>query len=357
MRLHNVSLDRSTLHKRSSDPDNNPYLASHTRAATFHLLPPLPLSAAAAQPAGRFSRLVPPVEKKGPNQECKKLAPGLEHAITPAKENGAWGYMADGLKPAAVVRSGDLVNLTVPTASATLVYEARDSPPSPPLLRGRRPPSHLPAAATACATLPLNTPPSPPTPDPQPHPNPPAAATNPQEMIEGDPELEALFRWDESGPAVATRGAFGGAEGQGWNVGPIHVCSAKPGDILQARRRPPISAPASLPSPLPARAPLPAPVPAQAQPAQSSGTRGIRISAPPDPPTRQVDFMSLRPRLSPKDGSAWGVLTSTQTGFESAGQRDIVTAWQARAPPLPRTFSRRRGEHPPRLRLRRRDRR
>lgn len=57
-------------------------------------------------------------------------------------------------------------------------------------------------------------------------------------MIEDDEALEGIFRWDEAGPAVATRGAFGGGEGQSWNVGPIHVCSAKPGDILQARPAP-----------------------------------------------------------------------------------------------------------------------
>ena len=60
-----------------------------------------------------------------------------------------------------------------------------------------------------------------------------AAAWKPQEMIEGDKDLEALFRWDENGPAVSTRGAAGAGEGRSWNVGPIHVCSAKPGDILK----------------------------------------------------------------------------------------------------------------------------
>ena len=55
-----------------------------------------------------------------------------------------------------------------------------------------------------------------------------------QDMVQDDPEMEALFRWDENGQAVSTRGAVGGGEGHSWNVGPIHVCSSKPGDILEA---------------------------------------------------------------------------------------------------------------------------
>lgn len=50
----------------------------------------------------------------------------------------------------------------------------------------------------------------------------------------GDPPLEALFEWGPNGPAIQTMGALGGGEGNHWLSGPIYVCDAEPGDVLQA---------------------------------------------------------------------------------------------------------------------------
>lgn len=177
---------------------------------------------AAAYDPARYVKLASPPDKRAPNSECKKLPPGLDHKVHAAKENGAWGYMADGLQAAATVRSGDTIKLAIPTASGTYAYE---------------------------------------------------------EMIEGDKDLEALFRWDENGPAVSTRGAAGAGEGRSWNVGPIHVCSAKPGDILK------------------------------------------------------VEILNLKPRVNPKDNSAYGVLTTNSAGYHnrnSGDKSDMVTVFASR---------------------------
>lgn len=114
-----------------------------------------------AQPAGRFTKLAPPAEKKGPNSECKKLAPGLEHVVRTSKETGAWGYMADGLVPAAIIRSGDVVNLTIPSAAGTLLYGVRNRasslrplPPEHPLPFLFPSPGPLPRHAPLCAPSP-----------------------------------------------------------------------------------------------------------------------------------------------------------------------------------------------------------
>lgn len=182
--------------------------------------------------------------------------------------------MADGLVPAAIVRSGDIINLTIPSGSGTLLYDVRPLSES---VRSQLPSSRMPAIVSSQAALLApcaresregikqalvrtgglsrvsqrlqiaSAPHAPPPPGglcPAEKPIlsaplharrfPPSYA---QEMVGGDPELEELFKWDEAGPAVSTRGALGGGEGTSWNVGPIHVCSAKPGDVLQARVR------------------------------------------------------------------------------------------------------------------------
>ncbi|GAB4813793.1 hypothetical protein N2152v2_000839 [Parachlorella kessleri] len=54
-----------------------------------------------------------------------------------------------------------------------------------------------------------------------------------EEIVEGDPTLEELFAWDpETGPVQ--RGPFGNQFGHHM-TGPIYVCGAEPGDVLQAR--------------------------------------------------------------------------------------------------------------------------
>ena len=55
-------------------------------------------------------------------------------------------------------------------------------------------------------------------------------------LVEGDPGMESLYRRDAQGHLpVTTVGAFGGGEGSHWLTGPVFVCGAQPGDVLQVR--------------------------------------------------------------------------------------------------------------------------
>ncbi len=67
-----------------------------------------------------------------------------------------------------------------------------------------------------------------------------------ERMIKGDPGAESVFRWTAEGKSVERRGAgpmdgsiFGRGAGEGFGVhictGPIHVCGAEPGDVLEVR--------------------------------------------------------------------------------------------------------------------------
>ena len=55
-------------------------------------------------------------------------------------------------------------------------------------------------------------------------------------MVNGDPNLEALYNWTEAGQTMSMRGAAGGGEGVHILTGPVYVCGAEPGDVLQVRR-------------------------------------------------------------------------------------------------------------------------
>ncbi|HEY5129757.1 MAG TPA: acetamidase/formamidase family protein [Bradyrhizobium sp.] len=67
-----------------------------------------------------------------------------------------------------------------------------------------------------------------------------------ERMIKGDPGAESVFHWTAEGKSVERRGAgpmngsiFGRGAGEGFGVhictGPVHVCGAEPGDVLEVQ--------------------------------------------------------------------------------------------------------------------------
>jgi acetamidase/formamidase len=58
------------------------------------------------------------------------------------------------------------------------------------------------------------------------------AGTNWEEMGKNDPGMEDLYAWTDDGPAVKWKGPNGTTGGH-WMAGPIYVCGAEPGDVLQ----------------------------------------------------------------------------------------------------------------------------
>ncbi|MGF1627314.1 MAG: acetamidase/formamidase family protein [Alphaproteobacteria bacterium] len=119
---------------------------------------------------------------------CASLPDSPAHYTLPATADSVhWGYFSQGLEPRLVVQSGDLVTIE------TLTHHANDD-----------------------------------------------AAR----MIAGDPGAESVFAWTADGKGVDRRGAgpldasvYGRGAGEGFGVhiltGPIYVCGAEPGDILQ----------------------------------------------------------------------------------------------------------------------------
>eukprot|EP01025_Chloroclados_australasicus_P013595 TRINITY_DN163_c0_g1_i2.p1 TRINITY_DN163_c0_g1~~TRINITY_DN163_c0_g1_i2.p1 ORF type:complete len:479 (+),score=89.45 TRINITY_DN163_c0_g1_i2:146-1582(+) len=87
-----------------------------------------------------------------------------------------WGYVYDGLEAALVVNSGDEITVEMATHHAGDDYE---------------------------------------------------------KMVMGDPGMEDIYAWDEDGLNIPTRGANGAADGVHVLTGPIYVCGAEPGDVLQ----------------------------------------------------------------------------------------------------------------------------
>ncbi|KAK9842132.1 hypothetical protein WJX84_007001 [Apatococcus fuscideae] len=54
-----------------------------------------------------------------------------------------------------------------------------------------------------------------------------------EKMIQGDPGIEDIYYWGPEGPRVSTRGRTGKGDGVHVLTGPIYVCGAEPGDVLQ----------------------------------------------------------------------------------------------------------------------------
>jgi acetamidase/formamidase/AraC-like DNA-binding protein len=116
-------------------------------------------------------------------------APVSLHRLEVSKETTHWGYLSRAIPPVMHVESGSLVTIETLTQHAFDDYER---------------------------------------------------------MIKGDPGAESVFRWTAEGKSVERRGAgpmdgsiFGRGAGEGFGVhictGPIHVCGAEPGDVLEVQ--------------------------------------------------------------------------------------------------------------------------
>jgi acetamidase/formamidase/AraC-like DNA-binding protein len=111
------------------------------------------------------------------------------HRLEVSKETTHWGYLSRALPPVMHVQSGSLVTIETLTQHAFDDYEL---------------------------------------------------------MIKGDPGAESVFHWTAEGKSVERRGAgpmdgsiFGRGAGEGFGVhictGPVHVCGAEPGDVLEVQ--------------------------------------------------------------------------------------------------------------------------
>lgn len=123
-------------------------------------------------------------------EACQEMPASPAHHTLPANADTVhWGYFSKERSPQLYVHSGDLVTLE------TLTHHANDD-----------------------------------------------AAR----MVEGDPGAESVFRWDADSKGVDRRGAgpidasaLGRGAGEGFGVhiltGPIFVCGAEPGDVLEVK--------------------------------------------------------------------------------------------------------------------------
>jgi acetamidase/formamidase len=123
-------------------------------------------------------------------EACDQMPESPAHHVLPANQDTVhWGYFSKSQEPRLYVHSGDLVTLE------TLTHHANDDA---------------------------------------------------ERMVMGDPGAESVFRWDEGGKGVDRRGAgpmdasvYGRGAGEGFGVhiltGPIFVCGAEPGDVLEVK--------------------------------------------------------------------------------------------------------------------------
>lgn len=121
-------------------------------------------------------------------ETCDSLPADPAHYTLPATADTVhWGYFSQGLEPQLMVKSGDLVTIE------TLTHHANDDA---------------------------------------------------SRMVTGDPGAESVFAWSDEDKGVDRRGAgpldasvYGRGTGEGFGVhiltGPIYVCGAEPGDILE----------------------------------------------------------------------------------------------------------------------------
>lgn len=122
--------------------------------------------------------------------DCGSKPSVAKHHLIPANnETVHWGYFSKDLEPQAVVHSGDFVTIE------TLTHHANDDA---------------------------------------------------ERMVKGDPGAESVFKWKKGDKGVDRRGAgpmdasvYGRGAGEGFGVhiltGPVYVCGAEPGDVLEVR--------------------------------------------------------------------------------------------------------------------------
>lgn len=137
-----------------------------------------------------FAAATPTTAAHAAAAKCGTKPENPEHHHVPANSKTVhWGYFSKGLKPSAVVYSGDFVTLE------TLTHHANDDA---------------------------------------------------ERMVDGDPGAESVFKWKKGDKGVNRRGAgpmdasvHGRGAGEGFGVhiltGPVYVCDAEPGDIIEVR--------------------------------------------------------------------------------------------------------------------------
>ncbi|GAB4824040.1 hypothetical protein N2152v2_011086 [Parachlorella kessleri] len=126
-------------------------------------------------PPNRFTP-TPQADGPAPVPECCGTGCTGSKYLAGGPDTAHWGYFYDGLEPAMVVNDGDEFIVEMPTLAANNAYEL---------------------------------------------------------MIEGDPAMEQLYGWEAGQPpTVAMHGPYGNAGGH-IMTGPVYVCGAEPGDVVQ----------------------------------------------------------------------------------------------------------------------------
>lgn len=106
------------------------------------------------------------------------------------------------------------------------------------------------------------------------------AGDDPAKMITGDPGIESIYTWNEGDMGVAWRGRSGHGDGVHVLTGPVWVCGAEPGDVLQ------------------------------------------------------VDILDLKPRINPSTGKAYGSNAAASWGYQFVAgfldgiKREVITIYE-----------------------------
>ncbi|KAL4531407.1 hypothetical protein Ndes2526B_g04471 [Nannochloris sp. 'desiccata'] len=108
--------------------------------------------------------------------QCATIAEGSELTLTANSSSVHWGYVYNGLEPNLIASSGDIINIEM------ITHHAGDDI---------------------------------------------------AKMVTGDPGVEDIYKWAPTGQNVYMRGKSGSGDGVHILTGPVYVCGAEPGDVLQ----------------------------------------------------------------------------------------------------------------------------
>jgi len=126
---------------------------------------------------GKFLRDMPANGSLAATNRCRSITgSGVERYLPASPETANWGMYYNGLEPALVINPGDTVNWEFATHEGGNAYDW---------------------------------------------------------MVKGDPNMERLYQWSNTEQTMSMRGAAGGGEGVHILTGPVYVCGAEPGDVLQ----------------------------------------------------------------------------------------------------------------------------
>ncbi|GAB4813976.1 hypothetical protein N2152v2_001022 [Parachlorella kessleri] len=145
------------------------------------------------------------------------------HTLTANSSTVHWGYYYEGATPALVVSSGDTVDVAMITHHGGDDYD---------------------------------------------------------KLVRGDPDVEDIYYWTAEGQNVPMHGATGKGDGSHIMTGPIYVCGAEPGDVLQ------------------------------------------------------IDILDLSPRWNPSTGRCFGSQAATnwgyqfKAGFRDGDKREVITIYE-----------------------------